>query len=597
MKEYIDTIRFVAKRSHEYYSFIGVLILLNVCVRVALPIAMMLFPVQIVSWLMKDVSMDQFIQNVCVWGGGIVILQAVDALLKARLVIRRENFRLIIFDEIYMQLFLQDYPNVIKQEGLDLFKKAADLTNMPTVGIGYLFEQVIQFFVVMASSIIYLGLIVQIDATLQLIFLGLVVVTILFRRADVSLQKKLHGDLTGNSKKAYYMRTIFSDTSIAKDSRLYQLYPWLRTVKKEIDKQLEKMRRPFIVLATTEGIITTMLLLILTGFAYVKSYELVVSGQLVPESFLLYATTVGLLATSAVQMVTQTTEMIKLIDQLLFYKRFMTQPSVFNHEQTAVDIPTNVRIELKNVTYTHPNATTPVLDNFSLTIEAGEKLAIVGENGAGKTTLVLLILGLLKADSGDILINGVPIETIDIQHYHEWFAPVFQDSYLWTFTIQETIVQGSKMNEEWYQTVKDITGMTKLMEEHQWTDDTEIVPDVSSQAIRLSGGQLQTLKLAQAVYKNAPVMILDEPTAALDPIAENAVYEKYAQFSENKTSIFISHRLASTRFCDRIIYLSNGQIVEEGTHESLMEAKGRYHTLFETQAYYYKEGAEHEVHH
>nr|WP_247599304.1 ATP-binding cassette domain-containing protein [Facklamia miroungae] len=246
-------------------------------------------------------------------------------------------------------------------------------------------------------------------------------------------------------------------------------------------------------------------------------------------------------------------------------------------------------IEFRNVTYTYPNANYPIINNFNLKINPHEKLAIVGENGAGKTTLIKLMLGLLKPDQGEILINGINRNKFAIEDYYRLFAPVFQDNYLFTFTIRDTILQGYDYDAVHYQEVLDQSGMANVVTNLPQGDQTAIVREVDSEGVHLSGGQLQKLKLAQALYKDAFVLVLDEPTAALDPISESEVYQNYLTFAKGKIALFISHRLASTQFCDRILYLRKGQIEEEGSHESLMQKQGAYYKMFETQAYYYRE--------
>lgn len=172
------------------------------------------------------------------------------------------------------------------------------------------------------------------------------------------------------------------------------------------------------------------------------------------------------------------------------------------------------------------------------------------------------------------------------------FAPVFQEKYLLTYSIKDTIIQGLPYEEEKYERVLALSGVGQLVDNFSQGDETKIVRAVYNDGVTLSGGQLQKVKLAQALYKDAPVLLLDEPTAALDPIAEHQIYQDYFKFSKNKLSIFISHRLSSTRFCDRILYIKHGEVTEEGTHEDLMQAKKDYYKLYEAQAHYYRNNEE-----
>lgn len=251
-----------------------------------------------------------------------------------------------------------------------------------------------------------------------------------------------------------------------------------------------------------------------------------------------------------------------------------------------------VEIRLEHVSYRFQGEKENVLHNISLTIKAGEKLALVGANGAGKSTLIKLICGLYQPTEGNIYINGINLKRINQECYFEQLSCVFQDMYLLPLSIGENITLQEEKN--WdrnrLDTCTAAAGISEKIESLQEGYHTAIGKNVQESAVDFSGGEKQKLMLARALYKNAPVLILDEPTAALDPLAENDIYLKYASFSQGKTSVFVSHRLSSTRFCDRIILLESGEIREQGTHWELMELGGIYANMFQIQSHYYVNG-------
>ena len=250
-------------------------------------------------------------------------------------------------------------------------------------------------------------------------------------------------------------------------------------------------------------------------------------------------------------------------------------------------------LRLEDVSFRYDGAETGTLRHLNLSIRPGEKLAIVGLNGAGKTTLVKLLCGLLDPTEGRVLLNGVDVRQFNRQEYYGLFSAVFQEFSILNVTIAENIAQNTEnIDDARVNACLDQAGLTQAVAQLPQGTKTHVGREVFLDGVLFSGGQTQRLMLARALYKDSPILILDEPTAALDPLAENDIYLKYNDMTAGKTSLFISHRLASTRFCDRIILLADGGIAEEGTHESLLAAGGAYASLFAVQSRYYQEGRE-----
>ena len=233
----------------------------------------------------------------------------------------------------------------------------------------------------------------------------------------------------------------------------------------------------------------------------------------------------------------------------------------------------------------------PIFRNLNLTIRAGERLAVVGRNGAGKSTLVKLLCGLLEPDRGRILMDGRDIRTVPRAELYGHFSAVFQHSRILPVSVAQNVmldVREREDREAMWEAIR-AAGLEGKVKSLPAREETCLVGQVSEEGTGLSGGQEQRLLLARALYKDAPVLLLDEPTAALDPIAENEIYEKYGELTAGKTSVFVSHRLASTRFCDRILFIEEGRIVESGSHQELMDRNGKYADMFRVQSRYYRE--------
>ena len=247
-------------------------------------------------------------------------------------------------------------------------------------------------------------------------------------------------------------------------------------------------------------------------------------------------------------------------------------------------------LEFRNVSFTYPKAEKPVLKNVSFAVKKGEKISIVGLNGAGKSTLVKLICRMYKADSGEILVNGRDIYDYDYLSYMNVISAVFQDYKLFNFTIEENIsCRESGADENRVNYLIDEVGMREKIDTLPEGIHSRFGKEYDEDGVELSGGQGQKIAIARALYKKASMVILDEPASALDPIAEAEIYEKFNSLVEDKTAIYISHRMSSSVFCDRILIIDGGTVSDFDTHENLMKkTDSLYYKLFTSQAENYK---------
>jgi len=321
--------------------------------------------------------------------------------------------------------------------------------------------------------------------------------------------------------------------------------------------------------------------------------NLVLNDGLSASMFLLYFNAVGKSAAWARNILSSFNQLGMHSRNLSVYREYLEFDEPFKFEDgKPLPVGKEHTITLENVSFTYPESENAVLKDINLTLRTGDKIAVVGLNGAGKTTLIKIICGLLDPTSGRVLIDGVDVREYNRRDYYKFFSAVFQNFTMLPQTVAENVAQsldGIDMAR-----VKDCiekAGLTKKIESLPDGYNTYLNREIYENAAEFSGGETQRLMLARALYKDAPFLLLDEPTAALDPIAESEVYEKYNSMTESKGSIFISHRLASTRFCDVVLLLENNVIREHGTHDELMAKKGRYYELFSVQSRYYSEGS------
>ena len=392
--------------------------------------------------------------------------------------------------------------------------------------------------------------------------------------------------------KLAYIQNKSQSITMAKDIRIFGLRNWLDDISSSIQKtymdfllRCEKM----LLLGDLADVFFTIAR---NGIAYVYLLHLALSEDLSVSAFLLYFTAISTFTTWVNGILQQCSDLHKESLDISSLRTFLDYPEPFRF-QNGKPIPPKAPYELRleQVSYRYPGAARDTIHQMNLTLHPGEKLAIVGLNGAGKTTLVKLLCGLLDPTKGRVLLNGQDIRDFNRQDYYALFSAVFQNYSLLDVTLAENIAQDYKdINEKRIWDCLEKAGLTQMVQQLQTGLATHTGREVYLDGVLFSGGQTQRLMLARALYKNSPILLLDEPTAALDPLAENDIYLKYHEMTEGKTSLFISHRLASTRFCDRILYLEHGAILEEGTHEELLQAGGAYAQLFDTQSRYYQEG-------
>lgn len=394
-----------------------------------------------------------------------------------------------------------------------------------------------------------------------------------------------------------YITYIGTDAnfSAAKDVRIFGMQRWLNSVFKRVyDLRLnwyEQQDKWEFYHRLAELAVSAI------GNTAAQLYivYLVMNGSISAGDFVLYFNSIFMLS-QAVRSWCDKFSAYNWLSQNIFYARDYLDIKDNTNRGEGTPVPEDCgnmqcEIEFRNVSYTYFGAEAPTIKNISFKLHKGEKLAVVGHNGAGKTTLIKLMCGLYRPTEGEVLLNGVSVNGYNRDEYFRLFSTVFQDIDVLPVTIAENI--SGKTAEETdfsrlYDCMKKSGIYDKVMSLPQ-KENTHLVKTVYDDATDFSGGQMQKLALAKALYKDAPVLLLDEPTAALDPIAEQEMYLNYADFSKGKSSVFISHRLASTRFCDRIILIADGRIAEEGTHSELMKAGGLYAELFNMQSSYYND--------
>lgn len=440
--------------------------------------------------------------------------------------------------------------------------------------------------------LIYLALLTQVKPFLILVTLATASlgywITYCFVRRDYRFQEEASRPIRGG----FWVFNATRNPKLAKDVRIFGMRQWLegmyakyRTLAEDIQKR-----------RTRNNIVADLASLALdilrNGIAYAYLLAITLQGNLSAGEFLLYFTAVMGFSSWITGILGGFTTLHRQSMEISMIREFCEFPEPFKMEggkELTPDSGAGYELELRDVSYRYPTGKKPVLEHLNLKIRPGEKLAVVGVNGAGKTTLIKLLCGFLDPDQGTVLLNGVDIREYNRREYYSLFAAVFQDFSILGGSIADNVAQYTSPDFKKVWSCLERAGVKERIERLPGGLDAKLEKRVYPEAVELSGGEMQRLMMARMLYKEAPVLILDEPTAALDALAEQDVYERYNELSQGRTSVYISHRLASTRFCDRVILIENGGIREEGSHEQLIALGGRYAQLFRIQSKYYRE--------
>ncbi|NLZ46092.1 MAG: ABC transporter ATP-binding protein [Clostridiales bacterium] len=483
-----------------------------------------------------------------------------------------------------------DYENLEKTYLNDTYSKAES-------GASYISSQAIDVMSRSVSSILQMaafGGILAILSPLLILIVGVPTVLCYYisRRKMKWVWNCYTPAVVPEERKLNYIVNESNELHRAKDIRMFNMQRWF---KKKFDQVYETRMDLAGQRDSWENKMDIFSLIVshVGDFgAYIYTIFLVSSGNIGAGEFVMYFNSIMHFSNSVKLWLDNFSAYQWLSNNIGFSREYLEIEEKTNRGVGA-KIPTkDCEIEFKNVSFTYSGADKPTIKNISFKLNKNEKLAIVGLNGAGKTTLIKLMCGLYDASEGEILLNEKPVNDYNRDEYFDIFSAVFQDVAVLPVTIAQNITQSKDSNydkEKIYSVLKSAGLYNKVMSLSQ-KEQTKLVKNVFDNATEFSGGENQKLALAKALYKNSPVLLLDEPTAALDPIAEQEMYMQYAKFTKGKSSIFISHRLASTRFCDKILLIENGEISECGTHQKLMENGKTYAMLFELQSSYYKDG-------
>lgn len=511
---------------------------------------------------------------------------------------RRNQFQYVKFrcsrmtERCYQKFMSLDYVQCEDEKVQQLLKKAGEAVSGNYRGVEGVLHCDVELLKEAGALILYASLISGVSAWLVVLLVTISLIQILSYKLANNYELK-HRDAKAELTviQDYIDRQAYTVEN-GKDVRLYQMKEWLsghyRAANKKYQTLLAKEKACYF----ADDLFGLLLQLGRDVICYGYLIGQLMQGMSVAR-FVLYIGIVSGFSTYFSELtmkISQISACLKPVGQM---QEFTELENIYHHGEGVrlEDEMAAVEVEFSHVSFSYPGTDYKILDDVSFHMKKGGKMALVGINGAGKSTIVKLLCGFYMPDEGHIYINGTDLATMDLDAWYRSLAAVFQDAFIYSFSIADNVScsMGADYDEEKCGEALKDAGLWEKIQKLPQKEETFIGKEVREDGIHLSGGETQKLMLARALYKGCALLLLDEPTAALDAIAENEMYEKYNEMLMGKTALFISHRLASTRFCDHILFLENGKITEEGTHEELMNKGGGYAEMFLVQSKYYKE--------
>ncbi len=489
-----------------------------------------------------------------------------------------------------------DYKNQENEHFRELQSESFSSCNGNFSGFIQTYDAMIMFFSNLLGFLAFAGILFTLNIWVILFLCVTTLVSFLLNRKVLKWVEVNMDEKNGYEHGMQYIIETSNDVAAAKDIRLYNMKVWLSKRYNKYMEGLLKWYRRYTAKLFGVSAVDSGMSLIREGVVYLYLLYLVFNGDITVAGFVLYFNVVAGFSTWLGSLLGQINVLSRLNISMNRFRSYLEYPESYKREEGKAikDTQNPGAIEMKNVSFRYSDDGAYIIKDFNLKINPGEHLAVVGLNGAGKTTMVKLIMGLNEPEKGSICYDGTDIREYDRDKYYEIFGAVLQDHSILPVTIAEIVAEndaGMADREKVSECLK-AAGLKEKIGSLAGGIDSKYDKTFWDDGISLSGGEQQKLLLARALYRGSPVVVLDEPTAALDPVSENRLYETYDEMMKGKSTIFISHRLASTRFCNRIVLIEDGSIVEEGTHDELIRKKGRYYELYETQAKYYRNGSE-----
>ncbi len=592
--KYISRAMFHYNRRYPFYYIV------NTLTAFVGPLVAAVIPSIVIALVMDNVSFEQFVLVMTASVIVYAVLTIANIYMSHK--IEEQNYFTAnkeVQNRTVRKILYTDYANIENSDNQELIDIATDSYSVEWQGWRRTMDSFTQGLFTILGMLVYGIILIRVCPWILLVFAVTAVLNVSLERYALKASGRHWGIISESGHKVSYFFNRSTSAADGKDIRMYRMEQWFESIMTGLVKKRmtvwKKVEFPYFY----SNISDTILSMVRDIVAYSILIGLFIKGEIDAATFTLY---MGIINGFAGWLNGRNTyggftralcEILRCKFSITGYRLFdsLDDNNENKDENNAVlDCTNGFTVEFRDVCFAYPDTDKNIINHLNLTIHSGEKIALVGVNGAGKTTLVKLLCGFYHPSSGQIIVNGRPITEYSLDTYQKCVGAVFQDMMVVAASVAENVACTSidQIDMDRLNACINRVGLATKINSLEKGVMTSVTNFIDKDGVMFSGGETQKMLLARALYKDAPLLLLDEPTSALDPLAEAALYEQYNNLAEDKTAVFISHRLASTKFCSRILLFNNGHVEEDGTHEELIKNGKAYAEMFRIQSIYYK---------
>ncbi len=581
---------FVLKDAMVHYPLIFVLVILIALFSTLSTLLSSYLPSLVVAGVEKNWHFSKIIISILIVVVAIACMLIFNFYLNSLFTVYKSMCRLNYSMYVNKRIMVMPYSRL---ENPSTQVKIDQITNLifadnDSIGINIIFNSILEFIFTISGITATIAILSKLNIWISIFVFAISLINTFINRLSKAYYQGNRDKWAASDKKISYINHKLTQTEYAMDIRVYACERWiLNKLEQAIDERglwVKKVQGHNNLLNIIRTFVNFIYDIVVIGYIVYS----IVKGHISVSEFVLFTGFVAQLSVFINRFFNSVNNAVVGSNDVQLIRNFLDDSTPSGKSSNLLKLVDSqpIRIRFENVSFRYPGASENIINNLNVEIERGEKIALIGENGAGKSTLIKLLCGIYKPTEGNIYVNDISLNDYSTESIATLYSVVFQQFVVLPFSIAQNVSMSEIENTD-VEKVKDCmttVGLESLTEDL----DAMLIKEASENGLNLSGGQIQRLLIARAAYKDSSCYLLDEPTSALDPVIESEIYQKYNEITKGKTVVFVSHRLASTRFCDRILYLKNGQIVEQGSHEDLLELNGEYTKMYQTQAQYYK---------